>query len=90
MAAQNFTMPAMSPTMTEGNIAGWKVKEGKQSATSHNTSLVMVLISDLAGDPFSTGDILLEIETDKAQMDVEAQDDGRMVKITVLVPAPNF
>ncbi|CAD6591126.1 MAG: pyridoxine biosynthesis protein [Alectoria sarmentosa] len=47
----------MSPTMTEGNIAGWKVKEG---------------------DPFSTGDILLEIETDKAQMDVEAQDDGRM------------
>lgn len=27
-AAQNFTMPAMSPTMTEGNIASWKVKEG--------------------------------------------------------------
>ena len=27
-AAQNFTMPAMSPTMTEGNIANWKVKEG--------------------------------------------------------------
>lgn len=29
LAAQNFTMPAMSPTMTEGNIASWKVKEGK-------------------------------------------------------------
>ena len=28
LAAQNFTMPAMSPTMTEGNIASWKVKEG--------------------------------------------------------------
>ena len=90
LAAQNFTMPAMSPTMTEGNIASWKVKEGKQSAMSHNTSLVMVLISDLAGDSFSTGDILLEIETDKAQMEVEAQDDGTMVKITVLVPAPKF
>ncbi|KAI9849603.1 MAG: pyridoxine biosynthesis protein [Sclerophora amabilis] len=56
-------MPAMSPTMTEGNIAGWKVKEG---------------------DPFSAGDVLLEIETDKAQMDVEAQDDGIMAKITQL------
>ncbi|KAL2037353.1 hypothetical protein N7G274_009838 [Stereocaulon virgatum] len=53
-------MPAMSPTMTEGNIASWKVKEG---------------------DAFSTGDVLLEIETDKAQMDVEAQDDGKMAKI---------
>ena len=31
LAAQNFTMPAMSPTMTEGNIASWKVKEGKQT-----------------------------------------------------------
>ncbi|KAL8659288.1 MAG: hypothetical protein Q9226_000503 [Calogaya cf. arnoldii] len=54
-------MPAMSPTMTEGNIASWRVKEG---------------------DSFSTGDVLLEIETDKAQMDVEAQDDGKMAKIT--------
>ncbi|KAL9002263.1 MAG: hypothetical protein Q9188_004790 [Gyalolechia gomerana] len=54
-------MPAMSPTMTEGNIANWKVKEG---------------------DSFSTGDVLLEIETDKAQMDVEAQDEGKMAKIT--------
>ncbi|KAI9877885.1 MAG: pyridoxine biosynthesis protein [Pleopsidium flavum] len=54
-------MPAMSPTMTEGNIASWKVKEG---------------------DSFSAGDVLLEIETDKAQMDVEAQDDGIMAKIT--------
>ena len=50
----------MSPTMTEGNIASWKVKEG---------------------DSFSTGDVLLEIETDKASMDVEAQDDGVMAKI---------
>jgi len=60
LAAQNFAMPALSPTMTEGNIASWKVKEG---------------------DSFSTGDLLLEIETDKAQMDVEAQDDGVMAKI---------
>ncbi|KAL9601129.1 MAG: hypothetical protein Q9219_002728 [cf. Caloplaca sp. 3 TL-2023] len=54
-------MPAMSPTMTEGNIASWKVKEGNS---------------------FSTGDVLLEIETDKAHMDVEAQEDGKMAKIT--------
>ncbi|KAI1450837.1 pyruvate dehydrogenase protein x component [Annulohypoxylon stygium] len=59
-AAQNFTMPALSPTMTEGNIASWKIKEG---------------------DSFSAGDVLLEIETDKATMDVEAQDDGIMFKI---------
>ena len=58
--AQNFTMPAMSPTMTEGNIASWKIQEG---------------------DSFSTGDVLLEIETDKAQMDVEAQEDGKLAKI---------
>ncbi|KAL6833336.1 hypothetical protein J3E69DRAFT_138113 [Trichoderma sp. SZMC 28015] len=60
LAAQNFTMPALSPTMTEGNIASWKVKEG---------------------DSFSAGDVLLEIETDKATMDVEAQDEGIMMKI---------
>lgn len=60
LAAQNFTMPALSPTMTEGNIAKWAVKEG---------------------DSFSAGDVLLEIETDKASMDVEAQDDGIMAKI---------
>ncbi|PMD58266.1 uncharacterized protein K444DRAFT_564259 [Hyaloscypha bicolor E] len=61
LAAQNFTMPALSPTMTEGNIAKWAVKEG---------------------DSFSAGDVLLEIETDKASMDVEAQDDGILAKIT--------
>ncbi|KAI0184688.1 hypothetical protein EV127DRAFT_464280 [Xylaria flabelliformis] len=60
LAAQNFTMPALSPTMTEGNIATWKVKEG---------------------DSFSAGDVLLEIETDKASMDVEAQDEGILMKI---------
>lgn len=53
-------MPAMSPTMTEGGIANWKVKEG---------------------DSFTTGEVLLEIETDKATIDVEAQEDGIMGKI---------
>ncbi|KAI9646308.1 pyridoxine biosynthesis protein [Ciborinia camelliae] len=57
---RNFTMPALSPTMTEGNIAKWNVKEG---------------------DSFAAGDVLLEIETDKASMDVEAQDDGIVAKI---------
>ncbi|KAK9376586.1 single hybrid motif-containing protein [Lipomyces chichibuensis] len=59
-AASNFAMPALSPTMTEGGISGWKIKEGES---------------------FNAGDIILEIETDKAQMDVEAQDDGILVKI---------
>lgn len=39
LTVQNFTMPAMSPTMTEGNIASWKVKEGKQSVSDHESSL---------------------------------------------------
>ncbi|KAJ2851840.1 hypothetical protein IWW36_000801 [Coemansia brasiliensis] len=58
--ASAFTMPALSPTMTQGGIAHWEKKEG---------------------DSFSAGDLLLQIETDKAQMDVEAQDDGVLVKI---------
>ncbi|KAJ9476891.1 Pyruvate dehydrogenase complex protein X component, mitochondrial [Pseudozyma hubeiensis] len=61
-AITKFTMPAMSPTMTSGGIAAWKVKEGQA---------------------FSAGDVLLEIETDKATMDVEAQDDGVLAKIFV-------
>ncbi|EME87651.1 uncharacterized protein MYCFIDRAFT_184606 [Pseudocercospora fijiensis CIRAD86] len=60
-AAQNYAMPALSPTMTEGNIASWRLKEG---------------------DSFAAGDVILEIETDKATMDVEAQDDGILMKIT--------
>ncbi|KZT11578.1 single hybrid motif-containing protein [Laetiporus sulphureus 93-53] len=59
-AITNFTMPAMSPTMTEGGISSWKKKEGEK---------------------FSAGDVLLEVETDKATMDVEAPDDGVMGKI---------
>ncbi len=46
-------------------------------------SVSAILIALFAGDSFSTGDVLLEIETDKAQMDVEAQDDGKMAKIIV-------
>ncbi|KAJ2159212.1 hypothetical protein GGF46_003182 [Coemansia sp. RSA 552] len=58
--ASQFTMPALSPTMTQGGISRWEKKEG---------------------EAFSAGDLLLQIETDKAQMDVEAQDDGVLVKI---------
>ncbi|ODV86253.1 hypothetical protein CANARDRAFT_27506 [[Candida] arabinofermentans NRRL YB-2248] len=60
MALTPFGMPAMSPTMEEGGIVSWKVKEG---------------------DSFSAGDELLEVETDKATISVEAQDDGIMAKI---------
>ncbi|KAG8752822.1 pyruvate dehydrogenase complex dihydrolipoamide acetyltransferase component (E2), partial [Ceratobasidium sp. 428] len=59
-ALSKFSMPAMSPTMTEGGIASWKKKEGES---------------------YAAGDVLLEIETDKATMDVEAQDDGILAKI---------
>ncbi|KAJ2358483.1 hypothetical protein GGF43_000777 [Coemansia sp. RSA 2618] len=66
--ATQFTMPALSPTMTEGGIARWEKKEG---------------------EAFSAGDLLLQIETDKAQMDVEAQDDGVLVKILAPEGAQN-
>jgi len=59
-ALTKMSMPAMSPTMTEGGISSWKKAEG---------------------EPFSSGDVLLEIETDKAVIDVEAQEDGILAKI---------
>jgi biotin carboxyl carrier protein len=49
---------------------------------SDNGELACKLLT-WTGDSFSAGDVLLEIETDKAQMDVEAQDDGILAKITV-------
>ncbi len=55
-------MPALSPTMTEGNLAKWHKKEG---------------------DEVHSGDVLAEIETDKATMEVEAVDDGRVGRILV-------
>jgi pyruvate dehydrogenase E2 component (dihydrolipoyllysine-residue acetyltransferase) len=55
-------MPALSPTMTEGNLAKWLKHEG---------------------DEVRSGDVLAEIETDKATMEVEAVDDGRVGKLLV-------
>ena len=55
-------MPALSPTMTEGNVASWLKSEGDQVAA---------------------GDILCEIETDKATMEVEATDEGTLGRIVV-------
>lgn len=58
----NITMPALSPTMTEGNLAKWHKKEG---------------------DKIKAGDVIAEIETDKATMEVEAVDEGILGKIVV-------
>jgi pyruvate dehydrogenase E2 component (dihydrolipoamide acetyltransferase) len=55
-------MPALSPTMEEGTLAKWLVKEG---------------------DEVKSGDILAEIETDKATMEFEAVDEGKLAKILV-------
>ena len=55
-------MPALSPTMEEGTLAKWLMKEG---------------------DLFKTGDLLAEIETDKATMEFEAVNEGRIAKILV-------
>ena len=55
-------MPALSPTMTEGNVASWLKSEG---------------------DEVAAGDILCEIETDKATMEVEATDEGTLGRIVV-------
>jgi len=62
--AVELKMPALSPTMEEGTLAKWLVKEG---------------------DDVKSGDILAEIETDKATMEFEAVDEGKIAKI--LVPA---
>jgi pyruvate dehydrogenase E2 component (dihydrolipoyllysine-residue acetyltransferase) len=58
----NILMPALSPTMTEGTLAKWLVKEG---------------------DEVSSGDVIAEIETDKATMEVEAVDEGTVGKLLV-------
>jgi len=55
-------MPALSPTMTEGNLAKWHKKEG---------------------DEIASGDVIAEIETDKATMEVEAVEEGVLGKILV-------
>ena len=60
--ATEILMPALSPTMEEGTLAKWLVKEG---------------------DKVSSGDILAEIETDKATMEFEAVDDGTVGKLLV-------
>lgn len=58
----NLQMPALSPTMEEGTLAKWLVKEG---------------------DQVSSGDLLAEIETDKATMEFEAIDEGTIAKILI-------
>ncbi len=60
--ASNILMPALSPTMEEGKLSKWLVKEG---------------------DTVKSGDILAEIETDKATMEFEAVDEGKIGKILV-------
>ncbi|MEO1538927.1 MAG: pyruvate dehydrogenase complex dihydrolipoamide acetyltransferase [Pseudomonadota bacterium] len=58
----NILMPALSPTMEEGTLAKWNVKEG---------------------DDVASGDVIAEIETDKATMEFEAVDEGTIGKILV-------
>jgi len=58
----DILMPALSPTMEEGTLAKWLVKEG---------------------DTVSSGDVLAEIETDKATMELESINDGKVAKILV-------
>ena len=56
------SMPALSPTMTAGNLAKWVKKEG---------------------DKIKPGDVIAEIETDKATMEVESVDEGVLAKIVI-------
>ncbi|MEX0955908.1 MAG: biotin/lipoyl-containing protein, partial [Rhizobiaceae bacterium] len=58
----DILMPALSPTMEEGNLAKWLKKEG---------------------DTVEPGDVIAEIETDKATMEVEAVDEGKIGKILI-------
>ena len=66
---------------------GWLKKVRKSLSVKNSVSAILIPL--FVGDSFSTGDVLLEIETDKAQMDVEAQDDGKMAKIIVGQPREN-
>lgn len=61
-------MPALSPTMTTGNILSWTKKEG---------------------DQIKVGDVICEIQTDKATMGFESQEDGYLAKILVPKEAMN-
>lgn len=76
-------MPAMSPTMTEGGITQWKLKEGESYAAG-DLLLEIVRLScySLTFIPFTNGVCLLQ-ETDKATVDVEAPEDGVLAKIIV-------
>src|SRR5262249_7772533 len=58
----DILMPALSPTMEEGKLAKWLIKEGQL---------------------IKPGDIIAEIETDKATMEVEATDEGKVAKLLV-------
>jgi pyruvate dehydrogenase E2 component (dihydrolipoamide acetyltransferase) len=58
----DILMPALSPTMEEGKLAKWLVKEGQV---------------------IKAGDIIAEIETDKATMEVEASDEGKVAKLLI-------
>lgn len=60
--AITITMPALSPTMTEGTLAKWLVSEGEE---------------------VHAGDVIAEIETDKATMEIEAADDGTIGRILI-------
>ena len=53
-------MPALSPTMTEGNLTKWLVRQG---------------------DIVKAGDVIAEIETDKATMEIEAVDEGKVIDL---------
>ncbi len=64
----NVTMPALSPTMTDGTLAKWLKAEG---------------------DAIESGDVIAEIETDKATMEVEAVDEGILGKILVAAGTEN-
>ena len=67
--AVEILMPALSPTMEEGTLAKWLVKEGEK---------------------ISSGDIIAEIETDKATMEFEAVEDGKVSKLLVAEGTENI
>lgn len=74
-------MPAMSPTMTEGGIASWKKKEGEPFAAGDVLLEIVRCAGPLLLAHFVT--VYAPQETDKATIDVEAQDDGILAKIIV-------
>ena len=77
-ASTPLKMPSLSPTMSEGTIVRWLKKEGLFILSYRLNSVLFII-----GEEFNPGDPLCEIQTDKATMTFDIEDEGILAKILV-------